>query len=170
MYLSSPLLDAPRRAFVSLRVFLSLSRFCKVAARYPRVCVKNCLLQRLRRLLCEKAQPFRSPVGEMALRNEGVGVPLRKAAGLPHSGRLSRFARTNVFTQTLSRPRCQLRLEIGHTSPSACWIRPIRTKIRWLEDADGQPGMPAWGGSARSTLPCPGYSPVLEVESQAPNA
>src|SRR6516164_5528673 len=36
----------------------------------------------------------------MAHRNQGAGVPLRKAAGLPHSGRPSRFSRPDVFTQT----------------------------------------------------------------------
>src|SRR6516225_6991060 len=63
----------------------------------------------------------------MAYRNQGVGVPLRKAAGLPHSGRQSRFARTYVFTQA---PRLHtnffaacLAAATGHQGLQYCLMR-----------------------------------------------
>ena len=59
---------------------------------------ENCPLQRLRRLLCGRAQPFRTS----GLRSSSFGsAACRKARGFPHSRRRSRFARTDVLIQTL---------------------------------------------------------------------
>ena len=68
-----------------------------------------------------RAEPFRTAGGRAAIfshllglsvhqagrcliEDQGVGVRLRKAAVLPHSGRQSRFARTGIFTQSLKAP------------------------------------------------------------------